>query len=598
MACVVALMVAAVVSAVPAGAAPPEPASATNIAGQVGLAQVSKSWSANVGDYDNDGDPDVMYVPHNSYAARLYRNDGGSFTEVMAGTFKKQDRHDCAWGDANVDGFLDLYCSLGASSGTATNPKELWIRQPGGTFVNRATQWGVADPYGRGRAVTFIDVNHDPYPDLFIGNEYPRQDGVPVPNHLFINQGGTSFKAVPNYGVDEEVGGMCVQAADVNRDGWDDLLVCGQTGLHLYRNDGGTRFVEVSGAWGVGGLTNGLHNARLVELTGDGKLDLAIVTQTSLRVLPQGANEFGPVSFQLPLTAGQWVAAGDFQDDGARDLYVVQRCRNGVNEPDHLLLGDGTGTSFSKVPLPQATSGCGDAAERIDIDQDGDDEFIVLNGLGRTVEGPLQVISSGPATGPPPSPCTITGTAGADTLVGTPGDDVICGFGGKDRLEGRGGSDRLLGGEGVDTLLGGDGHDELDGGNGNDVLEGGNGNDQLVGGAGRDTVRFSGLTVAVTVDLVAGTATGQGADSIQGAEAVQGSPAGDEITGSSSAETMNGLGGKDRVTGGGGPDTIIGGGGADTLLGVDGVNGNDTLDGKAGIDSCSADPGDTIVACP
>ena len=35
----------------------------------------------------------------------------------------------------------------------------------------------VVDMYGRGREATFIDSNHDAYPDLFVGNDFPRSDG-------------------------------------------------------------------------------------------------------------------------------------------------------------------------------------------------------------------------------------------------------------------------------------------------------------------------------------------------------------------------------------------------------------------------------------
>jgi Ca2+-binding RTX toxin-like protein len=578
----------------PHSAAAPEPASATDIADQVGLAQISKSWSANVEDFDVDGDQDLMYVPHNETASKLYRNDGGSFSEVFAGTFIKQDRHDCAWGDVNADGRPDMYCSRGASSGTGTNPKELWIQQPAGGFANRASQYGVTDPYGRGRMATFIDVNHDDLPDLFTTTQYPRQDGVAVSNHLYLNDGGTAFLPAASYGLDVAVGGNCAQAADVDGDGWEDLLVCGQTSLHLYRNDGGTRFVEISGAWGVSTLTNGTHHARLADLTGDGKLDLLLVTQTSLRVMPQGAGRFDPASFQVPLTAGRWVAAGDFQGDGALDLYIVQGCRSDVDDPDILLLGDGTGADFAEVAqLPLATQGCGDVAETIDVDGDGNEEFVVLNGFGRTARGPLQVITSAPPT----SPCTIIGTSGANTLTGTPGDDVICGFDGSDTIDGLGGHDVLIGGAGNDILIGDEGDDTLSGGDGVDTLEGGLGNDSMDGGSGKDRVRFNGLTQAVTVDIGAGTAIGQGSDLLAAIETVQGSSGNDVIDGDAGTNSLNGLGGNDRLTGGAGADTLIGGGGADTLLGVDGVGGNDTLDGKTGTDSCSADPGDSLISC-
>jgi dipeptidyl aminopeptidase/acylaminoacyl peptidase len=99
-----------------------------------------------------------------------------------------------------------------------------------------------------------------------------------------------------------------------------------------------------------------------------------------------------------------------------------------------------------------------------------------------------------------PIPCTITGTAGADTLLGTPGDDVICGLEGNDRLSGAGGNDVLLGGSGNDTLRGGAGTDLLVGDAGQDDMSGDGGNDTLVsidlfardrvdGGLGTDACR-------------------------------------------------------------------------------------------------------------
>lgn len=90
-------------------------------------------------------------------------------------------------------------------------------------------------------------------------------------------------------------------------------------------------------------------------------------------------------------------------------------------------------------------------------------------------------------TPPPPSPCTVTGTAGNDYLVGTAGADVICGKGGSDTLKGRGGADKLVGGNGGDKLYGGRGHDDILGGGGSDNLYGQAGTDRCEGGAGTDT---------------------------------------------------------------------------------------------------------------
>lgn len=123
----------------------------------------------------------------------------GRFTEVNTGTFVKSDRHDCAWGDANRDRLPDLYWAQGADD-EREKANELWMQQPDGSFVNRSAEYGVTDPYGRGRDTTFIEVNQDGYPDLFVGNRYPRSDGIASPNRLFINEAGQSFEARPSTG--------------------------------------------------------------------------------------------------------------------------------------------------------------------------------------------------------------------------------------------------------------------------------------------------------------------------------------------------------------------------------------------------------------
>ena len=137
-------------------------------------------------------------------------------------------------------------------------------------------------------------------------------------------------------------------------------------------------------------------------------------------------------------------------------------------------------------------------------------------------------IGGGSAGQAAPSVCTITGTTGNDTLTGTGGDDVLCGLGGNDTLDGGGGDDVLLGGPGSDTLR---------------------------GGAGRDTASFEGSTAPVTVDLTAGTASGEGGDTLSGVEGVIGSPQADSITGDAGANTLDGGGGDDTIMGGAPPRT-------------------------------------------
>ena len=365
---------------------------AVDIAAAVGIAEVTQSWSIAVADYDTDGHPDFLLGRH-QLAARLYHGDGASFSEVNAGTFGASDRHDCTWGDVQADGLPDLFCSVGAHRGRRTKSNQLWVQRPDHTFVDEAAAMNVVDRYGRGRQATFIDYNHDAYPDLFVGNDYPRPDGRRTANRFFVNNGGTGFTPLHVPGMTAEIGARCADAADVTGDGWEDLLVCGNEELRLYRNSHGTGFTEVSRRWQLSGAPK---HAMLADLSGDGRLDIAKAGGHGLILQMGGAGRFLRPFVVLRAPSGVHVASGDLDGDGDGDLYLLQGCVGSLtNRPDRLLLNSGTGRSWAGIPTPEAGVGCGNDAATLDYDGDGSDEVIVTNGGGfRNVprRGPVQLI--------------------------------------------------------------------------------------------------------------------------------------------------------------------------------------------------------------
>ncbi|HEX2648781.1 MAG TPA: calcium-binding protein [Burkholderiales bacterium] len=135
----------------------------------------------------------------------------------------------------------------------------------------------------------------------------------------------------------------------------------------------------------------------------------------------------------------------------------------------------------------------------------------------------------------------------------------------------------LAGNTGNNILNGAAGDDTLNGGDGNDVLIGGAGNDSLDGGSGTDTLDYSAATAGVTVNLLAGTASGNasvGTDTLANFEIVKGSAFNDSLTGGSGNDTLIGGLGNDTLSGGDGNDVFIfdpvdgsvsGGLGTDTL---------------------------------
>ncbi|MDO8834678.1 MAG: VCBS repeat-containing protein, partial [Vicinamibacterales bacterium] len=88
------------------------------------------------GDYDNDGDLDILLTGEYAFGApisRVYRNDGGSFVDIAAGLEGVRDSS-VAWGDYDNDGDLDILLTGEGASGYVSRV----YRNDGGSFVDIA----------------------------------------------------------------------------------------------------------------------------------------------------------------------------------------------------------------------------------------------------------------------------------------------------------------------------------------------------------------------------------------------------------------------------------------------------------------------------
>ena len=389
------------------------------MASAAGLNLITRTFDVPVADWTGDGFDDVLVVPHDPDALRtgtthtsvpyFFENDGdGTFSSVNS-SFPGRDRHACSFADMNNDGLPDFFCTIGYNS---SRNKELGIQRADGSFFDMAPFNGLhASGNGRHRTVALFDANGDGFKDIYIARYYGKNgwDGEvtpaedpPKPNEFWLSHGGSYYTHEPSFGLDQPLGApkdavSCNQGADVDNDGDEDLMVCGYKRLALYENANEETFTDVSKS--TPGMSGYAVDAELVELNGDGALDVVRVKPTYIAVRFADPNGWGRLTYGTEMVQGQGLATGDFNGDGLIDLYVVGACPPnfpGLDKPDYLLLNRGAG-NFQKrqIPaLPRGT-GCGDAVSALDYDADGRTDFIVVNGHKKR-SGPIQLWSFKP----------------------------------------------------------------------------------------------------------------------------------------------------------------------------------------------------------
>jgi hypothetical protein len=388
---------------------------AVNRARDVGLRAVdTQTYAASPVDYNRDGRQDV-WIGYHGFGGKLWRNRAGRRYERVAKTAwprsngrRHVDRHDCAWADVDRNGLPDAYCSTGRMIPNFVKTgrdNELWLQRSPGRFVEVGTRWGVGDQCGRGRAVTFLDVNGDRFPDLFVGNETPRDDpddpcnaaGNRLPNEagkVFVNVRGTHFRYARdlwNFGAG--VGVRCARVLDVDRDGWDDLLTCGEprTPLRLYRNRSGHGFADVTAQHQLGASVS---DAVAADLDRDGDKDVVTATPLGWDLHRNIAGVLGPAEPVGAVTVGEgWsVAVGDADGDGDSDVYGMVFASMTDNPADRIWINNG-GTVFDPAPVPvPPAAGAADTVVALTPRLGRRVGFVVLNGFGRLERGPVQFI--------------------------------------------------------------------------------------------------------------------------------------------------------------------------------------------------------------
>lgn len=286
-----------------------------------------------VGDIDNDGDQD-LYACHWNAPPLLFVNAGnGTFTEEGAarGLRHLAANYSASLGDYDRDGWLDLY--LGNHGMGEANI--LYRNTGSGHFVDRTAASRTAG-IGATFASAFFDYNEDGWPDIAIANDWGHLFGG---NEIYENQGNGTFVPV-GLGVAANLimHGMSFDYADVFNDGGVDYFVTDTPVDHLFQrwDPAAARFRNDTWNLGLFGAHTGWA-ANFVDYDNDGWQDLHVVHS-------DGPNHFYRNPAAPPLPSVPWtneaaalgVAHGfsqytaltvDFDNDGGVDLlyrYALQ----------------------------------------------------------------------------------------------------------------------------------------------------------------------------------------------------------------------------------------------------------------------------------
>ena len=384
-------------------------------------------------DYDGDGDVDIYFVsgaalpgvkPAKPPRNALYRNDGNwKFTDVTdtAGVGDTGYGLGVAVGDYDNDGDPDIYV-------TNYGPNVLYRNNGDGTFTDVTAKAGVKGRHYVGAGACFLDMDGDGDLDLYVAHylefsakTHDKAQKVsskayavtprhyrPVPDCLYGNNGDGTFTDVSAAsGVGAHAGwGMGMVCADYDNDGDTDIFVANDVSVNfLFQNDGKGKFKEIALVSGVaydfGGMEQGSMGVDCGDYNNDGHLDFYVTTyqnqQTAL------FKNFGKGVFE-DVIAMSGAGAGtlsivtwgngfvDFDNDGDRDIFVA--CGH---LQDKIETYDDTTTyhtpnmvkmNVGKGRFVDVSARCGEGlavklssrgAAFDDLDNDGDVDVVVLN---------------------------------------------------------------------------------------------------------------------------------------------------------------------------------------------------------------------------
>jgi hypothetical protein len=316
--------------------------------GLPGLIEGDLAW----GDYDNDGDLDILMVGEilggNNLIARVYANNGGSFSQHAS--FTGADNSSAAWGDYDNDGDLDfIYAGATGSGGSPTRMTAVWTNNGNGGFAQLAGTTMSAVQYS---SVAWGDYDSDGDLDILLTGQATSGNVT----EIWTNDGNSAFTQLAGLGIAGVSKGEG-DWGDYDNDGDPDILVSGLSSngriTQIWTNNGNSTFTQLAGttmtgvesasvAWGdydndndLDFIMNGIGGARITEIWTN--------TGSAANAAPASPDALA-ATVSGDTVAISWAAASDSQTPAAGLTY-------------NLYLGTAANPGSVKTPLASTSTG-------------------------------------------------------------------------------------------------------------------------------------------------------------------------------------------------------------------------------------------------
>ncbi len=270
-----------------------------------GALKGSVAW----GDFDNDNDLDILLTGESDSQniTKIYRNDNGNFVDIDA-DINGYYNGDAEWGDYDLDGDLDI-----AIAGTSSSYKANIYRNDHGQFNNSAELIGVANG-----SVSWGDYDNDNDLDLAIAG-YDGYQGTEIYQNV-----NNSFVKLNTELLQVKFDGSA-EWGDIDNDGDLDLLLngCGSgypPSIVVYENNNGSFILHYIG---VNGKSYG--NATLGDYDNDGDIDIVVMGEPGNMMIYRNNGNFVFSDIGVDLTAFKQgnVEWGDYNNDGKLDILAT-----------------------------------------------------------------------------------------------------------------------------------------------------------------------------------------------------------------------------------------------------------------------------------